>query len=74
MIYPGEDIRAARAIYAILYGENIVWDEVNVKAWMMEAESTRKRLGADNFNHTLLILRTIPTQIDTEILKLITKI
>lgn len=60
---PGEDIRTARNIYACLYGEESVWQEVSVMLWMREAEQVRKHLRLGTLQETLDQVRTIPINI-----------
>lgn len=57
---PGEDIRAARNIYACLYGENAVWSEVNVNLWMREATKIMNQLRLTTFQETLEYVQQIP--------------
>lgn len=59
----GTDIRTARCLYAILYGEQFVWDEVNVMKWMREAQEVTKQLKLNTFQETLEKLREIPINI-----------
>lgn len=63
MISPGEDIKAAREIYAILYGEDEVWKEVNVRVWMKEARKLMGELRLNTLQETAKELRQIPFNI-----------
>jgi hypothetical protein len=60
---PGEDIRAARNIYACIYGEESVWTEVNVNLWMREATIVMNQLRLKTLQETLEQVRQIPINI-----------
>ncbi len=63
----GEYIRTARNIHAHIYGEDSVYNEVNVNLWIFTARQVTKELEAVNFQETLKQLREIPINLLTQL-------
>lgn len=63
----GEYIQTARNIHAHIYGEDSVYDEVNVNLWIFTARQVTNELKAVDFKDTLKQLRTIPINLLTQL-------
>ena len=55
----GTDIKTAQNIYAILYGDNEVFKEVNVNLWLSEANEIKTYLRCNTLTETLQKLISI---------------
>lgn len=63
----GEYIRTARNIHAFIYGEESVWNEVNVNLWIQTAQRVKIELKSYTFAHALKELQSIPENILNQI-------